>query len=113
VPPVADKTLPASGGAAKPGAAPGAAFGLDSIEQPKRAPARASEKIGAQLVSRVNPGGLGYWIYTLDNGMRWQMTETTELELPDKGMITIRRGSFGGYMMDVGRHASVRVRRLQ
>ena len=107
--------------AAAPAAAPAKvaeqAFGLESVPEARRrevseAPA-VVRLISAQVVAR-DDDGLGYYKFTLDNGMRWQMTECSPLELPAAGdTATIRRGMIGGYMLDVGRHAAVRVTRLQ
>ena len=115
--PVPARSAKSAAPAAAPAKVAEQAFGLESVPEARRrevseAPA-VVRLISAQVVAR-DDDGLGYYKFTLDNGMRWQMTERSPLELPAAGdTATIRRGMIGGYMLDVGRHAAVRVTRLQ
>jgi hypothetical protein len=45
----------------------------------------------------------------------WQMTERASLFRPPeaKETVTIRKGALGGYLMEVGKQASVRVTRVR
>jgi hypothetical protein len=90
-------------------------FGADTIRasQRPREEAPASRRIEARLVSHSDDG-TGYLVFNLADGMRWQMTEKSEFDLPRDGdTITIRRTMLGGYLMDVGTRSAVRVVRLR
>jgi hypothetical protein len=91
-------------------------FGADTMRATSRTKveeAPASRTINGRLVSR-DDNGTGYLVFNLDSGMRWQMTEKSEFDLPTTGdTVTIRRTVLGGYLMDVGSRSAVRVVRLR
>jgi hypothetical protein len=91
------------------------AFGDDTIPKSRKVRDHASglREIEGRLLSRTDDG-TGYLVFNLDNGMSWQMTEKTEVALPNTGeMVTVRRSPLGAYMMDVGSRSAVRVVRLR
>ena len=70
------------------------------------------DRITARIVSRLDDGR-GLWLFALDNGTTWQMTETTPFDPPRGGdSVVIRRGTLGGYAMLLGAGSMVRMRRL-
>lgn len=66
-------------------------------------------------VASATDNGLQQWRFRLADGAIWQMTERVSLFRPPAPheVVTIKKGALGGFMMDVGSQASVRVRRVQ
>lgn len=111
--PPATVAVPASGAAA-PAPRANLSFGIESVDAARRPQPKAAEErqMSAYVASR-SASGPGLWLYELDNDTQWRTTETSPWDLPRPGdEITIRRSAMGGYMMDVGRRAAVRVTRV-
>lgn len=72
------------------------------------------DSINAQVASSTD-NGLGMWRIKLADGAIWQMTERVSMFRPPapNETVTIRKGALGSFLMDVGKQASVRVRRVQ
>ncbi len=66
-------------------------------------------------VASSTDNGLEQWRVRLADGAIWQMTERVPQFRPPAPheVVTIKKGALGGFMMDVGSQASVRVRRVQ
>jgi len=72
------------------------------------------EEIESRIAGEFN-GWRGNTIFRLENGQVWQQIEQTRFTYrADSPVVTIRRGTFGGYRLRVdGLNRSVRVRRLE
>jgi hypothetical protein len=117
-------------------AAPSSGFGASSIRTPSAAPmapaapagpvATAAQPLsGAAIpgnadkvqvtVASSTDNGLLMWRFALADGAVWRMTERDSMFRPPapNETVTIRKGSMGSYLMDVGKQASVRVERIR
>jgi len=55
----------------------------------------------------------GYVVITLDNGQVWKQIDSSKLRLSDNDQVTIRRASFGSFMLKkTGRNTTMRVKRI-
>lgn len=66
-------------------------------------------------IDRIRSDASGKLIVYLDNGQVWRQIDTTPTPLPrgEPGIATIRRASFGSFMMKLERGRSFRVRRVE
>lgn len=109
---------PPVGGAPAPRAQAQGAAGFGATSLPRSDDQRREESgpdsISAQAASSTD-NGLGQWRIRLADGAIWQMTERVALFRPPapNESVTIRRGAMGGFLMDVGKQASVRVTRVR
>jgi hypothetical protein len=56
----------------------------------------------------------GQWVIDLENGQRWQQTDTTILKLAVGDRINLEKGSFGSvYLFKEGLNRNIRVKRLK
>lgn len=102
-----------------PGAAPqsqqeqASGFGAQQVKR-GRDDSQGPSSIQAE-VTASSDNGLGQWKMTLADGAVWQMTERVPLFRPPAPheSVTIRQGALGGFLMDVGKQASVRVMRVR
>jgi len=120
-------------------AAPSTSFGSSSIRTPSAAPMAAGAAAGAAVgaaqpaqpvagaaipgnadkiqvaVTSSTDNGLLMWRFALADGAVWRMTERDSMFRPPapNEVVTIRKGSMGSYLMDVGKQASVRVERVR
>jgi hypothetical protein len=90
-------------------------FGLNVIQKEQKRPEEASTV--KELTARVAAArriGPGYYAIMLEDGAIWQVQELDPyFRPPDRGdTVRIRRGLMGGYLLDVGKQPSVRVRRV-
>jgi hypothetical protein len=90
-------------------------FGLNVIQQEKKRP-EEPKKID-EMTARVAASrrfGAGYYAIMLEDGAIWQVQELDPyFKPPQKGdTVRIRRGMMGGYLLDVGKQAAIRVRRV-
>lgn len=94
-------------------AAPAAGFGSENLRS-KGGSDSGPDSIRAEVASSTD-NGLQQWRFRLADGAIWQMTERVALFRPPAPheVVTIKKGALGGFMMDVGKQASVRVRRVQ
>ncbi|MEH3106482.1 MAG: hypothetical protein PGN09_04115 [Sphingomonas fennica] len=97
-------------------ATPPAGFGAETVRQPREARARAPKPattMGA-VVADARQVGPGYWLFTLDDGARWQGDELRPtFQPPRRGdRVTLRRGAMGSYFLDAGRQQAMRVVRI-
>jgi hypothetical protein len=96
--------------------APQASFGAADLPRSsaERRDMDGPDAIRAEAVSATD-NGLGMWRIKLADGAIWQMTERASLFRPPapREVITIRKGALGGFLMDVGKQASVRVERVR
>ena len=91
-------------------------FGLNVLQQEQKRPEEAKTKIN-ELNVRVAAArrvGAGYYAIMLEDGAVWQTQELDPyFRPPERGdTVRIRKGMMGGFLLDVGKQASVRVRRL-
>ncbi|MBO9576837.1 MAG: hypothetical protein J7494_13970 [Sphingobium sp.] len=96
-------------------AAPAAGFGAETVRNNGGGGnAGGPDSIKAEVASSTD-NGLQQWRFRLADGAVWQMTERVSLFRPPAPheVVTIRKGALGGFLMDVGQQASVRVRRIQ
>jgi hypothetical protein len=106
--------------AVQPGTQPSASaaggFGGDSMRRgtDERRSAEGGDSIQAEVASSTD-NGLQQWRIALADGAVWQMTERVSQFRPPapQEVVTIRRGAMGGFLMDVGKQASVRVMRVK
>ncbi|MBO9631406.1 MAG: hypothetical protein J7516_18550, partial [Shinella sp.] len=102
----------------QPQASAPAAAGFGAQDLPRGATARGDadgpDSLSAVVTSSTD-NGLGMWRMKLADGAIWQMTERVSLFRPPapQETVTIRKGALGGFLMDVGKQGSVRVRRVQ
>lgn len=93
----------------------GTSFGGEAVKsrRVKRGHGEGVDRITAK-VTQVSDQGLGYKVFTFDNGTVWQMAEQTPFDTPRTGAdVTIRKGALGAYYMELSRNASVKVNRLR
>ncbi|MEO1034136.1 MAG: hypothetical protein AAFX44_01125 [Pseudomonadota bacterium] len=65
------------------------------------------------VASRVTELASGRLLFELDNGQRWQQTESERIRIKASDRVEIRRGRLGAYFLKkVGTNRSVRVRRV-
>ena len=86
--------------------------------KPQPAPetnAHADKELRATVASVSVHPHTGHWAVTLDNGQVWEgLGSANELHQPRAGdSVTIRKSSFGSYLMYDEQRGSSRVRRLQ
>ena len=91
-------------------------FGAEQIDRPlaeRKEPEGQGELAIAVTSARDN--GVGMWQFNLADGAVWRMTERSANFRPPapNETVTIRKGALGGYLMQVGRQASVRVERVR
>ena len=109
---------PPVGGAPAPRAQAQGPSGFGAERLPRSDEQRREEggadSMNAQVASSTD-NGLGQWRIRLADGAVWQMTERVALFRPPapNEAVTIRRGALGGFLMDVGKQASVRVTRVR
>lgn len=89
-------------------------FGLpaERVREERQRPAPIKEiKVRIAAAKRVGPG---YWTFLLEDGAVWQMSELdSTFQAPRSGeTVTLRRGLMGGFLLDMPRQASVRVKRI-
>ncbi|MBN8829838.1 MAG: hypothetical protein J0G94_04220 [Sphingomonadales bacterium] len=94
----------------------GSSFGAEQIDRPlaeRKEPEGQGELAIAVTSARDN--GVGMWQFNLADGAVWRMTERSANFRPPapNETVTIRKGALGGYLMQVGRQASVRVERVR
>jgi len=99
-----------------PGTAPTPSFGSEQIARPVESHARdegQDELTMTAVSSRDN--GLSMWTVQLQDGAVWRMTErNTSFRPPAPNeAVTIRKGTLGSYLMQVGKQAAVRVERVR
>lgn len=94
-------------------AAPAVGFGSENLRN-NGGSEGGPDAIRAEVASSTD-NGLQQWRFKLSDGAIWQMTERVALFRPPAPheTVTIKKGALGGFMMDVGSQASVRVRRVQ
>lgn len=95
-------------------AAPAVGFGAENVRNNAANGDGGPDSIRAEVASSTD-NGLQQWRFRLADGAIWQMTERVALFRPPAPheVVTIKKGALGGFMMDVGSQASVRVRRVQ
>lgn len=97
-------------------AAPPAGFGAETVRQPREARAKAPKPVTTMgaVVADARQVGPGYWLFTLDDGARWQGDELRPtFQPPRRGdRVTLRRGAMGSYFLDAGRQQAMRVVRI-
>lgn len=95
-------------------AAPAVGFGSENVRNNGGDNSGGPDSIRAEVASSTD-NGLQQWRFRLADGAVWQMTERVSLFRPPAPheVVTIKKGALGGFMMDVGQQASVRVRRIQ
>lgn len=103
-----------------PGAAPSApatnavapSFGSQAL---RPEPGTDGPKEIQAAVRASTDNGIGQWQITLADGAVWRMTERVSMFRPPapNETVTIRKGALGGFLMDVGKQASVRVMRVR
>ncbi|MBO9576670.1 MAG: hypothetical protein J7494_13120 [Sphingobium sp.] len=95
-------------------AAPAVGFGAENVRNNGGGNQAGPDSIKAEVASSTD-NGLQQWRFRLADGAIWQMTERVSLFRPPAPheVVTIKKGALGGFMMDVGQQASVRVRRIQ
>jgi hypothetical protein len=102
-----------AGGAAASGPS---GFGSESVKRSSsdRRDDSGAESIQAEVLSATD-NGLLQWRITLADGAIWQMTERSSQFRPPAPheVVRIRKGALGGFLMDVGKQASVRVTRVK
>ena len=93
------------------GAPPVSGFGAEAL---RGATDNGPDSVRAEVASSTD-NGLQQWRVRLSDGAIWQMTERVPQFRPPapKEVVTIKKGALGGFLMDVGAQASVRVRRVQ
>lgn len=89
-------------------------FGLNATRQRQRRGEAPQIKNLTAKVAATREFGAGYWMILLDDGAIWEVTELRSMfEPPRRGdTIRIRRGAIGGYLLYVGRQASINARRV-
>ncbi len=91
-------------------------FGSEELPQTfeQRREGDGADSIQAEVLSATD-NGLGMWRMRLADGAIWEMTERVSLFRPPAPheTIQIRKGALGGFLMDVGKQAAVRVRRVK
>jgi hypothetical protein len=60
----------------------------------------------------VTPIGYGKYQFAIPEGGIWETTETTQASLREGRKIKIKRGSVGGFLMQIGSGGYVRVKRV-
>lgn len=94
-------------------------FGFSLPSLPKIAFPGSGDEEGIEQVEfeidRIRSGQSGKLTVYLENGQVWQQIDTTEtfLNRGDPGVATIKRASFGSFMMTLERGRAFRVRRIQ
>jgi len=84
-------------------------FAKETLKQPKE----AVEGITA-IVSGLKKLIRGQWVIDLENGQKWQQTDTTILKLAVGDSIYLEKGSFGSvYLFKEGLNRNIRVKRLK
>jgi len=93
------------------GAPPVSGFGAEAV---RGATDGGPDSVRAEVASSTD-NGLQQWRVRLSDGAIWQMTERVPQFRPPAPheAVTIKKGALGGFLMDVGAQASVRVRRIQ
>lgn len=94
------------------GAPPASGFGSEALRN--SGGGGGPDSIKTEVASSTD-NGLEQWRVRLADGAIWQMTERVPQFRPPAPheVVTIKKGALGGFMMDVGSQASVRVRRVQ
>lgn len=94
--------------------APAVGFGAETVRNNGGGNAGGPDSIRAEVASSTD-NGLQQWRFRLADGAVWQMTERVSQFRPPAPheVVTIKKGALGGFLMDVGQQASVRVRRIQ
>lgn len=91
-------------------------FGLNAPQLRERQPdaERPLDEL-AGTVKAIKPYGPGYYTITLRDGAVWRTTEVVaSFRPPAPGTrVTVRRGSLGGFLLDAGNQASIRVARIK
>ena len=101
---------------AEPAAAAESTFGFPGGSAPaERQKDQASGLKQMQAtVTQVSKRGYGQLLITLDNGQVWeQLAADEDFELNAQDKVTIKRASFGSYLMTNSDRRSTRVRRLR
>ncbi len=100
--------------AAAPAPTPTQAFGSEQVKRDKHEREKEVSQILARTVSAVDDG-IGHYTITLEDGVRWKMTEAVPGFVPPRqgDMVRIRKAALGSYLMDVNYQGSVRVSRVQ
>jgi hypothetical protein len=92
-----------------------AGFGAEQVRrtEAERREDGTPDSVSARVASSAD-NGLGMWRMRLADGAVWQMTERVANFRPPapNEAVTIRKGALGGFLMDVGKQSSVRVRRV-
>jgi hypothetical protein len=103
--------LPAQQQRGQAGAPPASGFGAEAL---RGASNGGPDSIKTEVTSSTD-NGLEQWRIRLSDGAIWQMTERVPQFRPPapREVVTIKKGALGGFLMDVGSQASVRVRRIQ
>jgi hypothetical protein len=96
---------------------PVAEFGMtESMQrQQARSPSRddAPEQITA-TVSEIGQTAEGRFVVTLNNGQEWVQSETEPRAIVRVGeQVTVKRASFGSYLLTTARNIPTRVRRIR
>ncbi len=89
-------------------------FGLSDAQRDERSKTKKLNRITAVVVStrEVTPG---YWEFKMQDGSVWRLTDSRPLFRPPHigDTVAIRRASLGSYLLDVGRQASIHVKRIR
>jgi hypothetical protein len=104
--------LPSQQQRGQAGAPPASGFGSEAMRNSSGN--AGPDSIKTEVASSTD-NGLQQWRFRLADGAIWQMTERVSLFRPPAPheVVTIKKGALGGFLMDVGSQASVRVRRVQ
>ena len=91
-------------------------FGLNPVQEAKKRPeeAKAALKEVRSRVAAARKVGAGYYAIMLEDGAIWQTQELDPyFRPPERGdTVRVRKGMMGSFLLDVGKQASVRVRRV-
>ena len=93
-----------------------ASFGAEQIDRPRaELPKNDRENALDVVVASSRDNGISMWTVNLTDGAVWRMTEgVTDFRPPaPQEKVTIHKGALGGYLMQVGKQAAVRVRRIR
>lgn len=67
----------------------------------------------SNIIRSVAQDPRGRYIFTLDDGVRWQQIDTRKLNTPRAGQpIRIRRAAMGSFLANVNKQTAIRVQRL-
>jgi hypothetical protein len=85
--------------------------------KPRKTKAERSREVTEMIAhaTAATDNGIGHWAITLDNGQVWRMSESVPNFAPPRAgdEVRIRKGSLGGYLMDVNHQGGVRVDRIE